>query len=206
MFRSLRALDWRVLVAMPVLSVLLGVANNFRVPEAQRALWSGVPPKGDPTEDVMPSVERGAWTSDFVAATNAAATAHIPVVVVVMREQCKYCTLLHEALKDEAVASWQKKRNWYFVKVMREHDRQATRFVATTPNKLRAAPCVGVYWTHADGKQTMRNFTARQGEMGVPKEESLALEWMHAVEAAIKRRVIKRVRIAPNQTVDGKKR
>ena len=37
----LRGLDWRVLLAVPVLAVLLGVANNLRVSEGQRVRWSG---------------------------------------------------------------------------------------------------------------------------------------------------------------------
>ena len=37
----LRSLDWRVLFAVPVLAVLLGVANNLRVSEDQRVRWSG---------------------------------------------------------------------------------------------------------------------------------------------------------------------
>ena len=37
----LRSLDWRVLFAVPALSVLLGIANNLRVPEDRRVVWSG---------------------------------------------------------------------------------------------------------------------------------------------------------------------
>ena len=37
----LRGFDWRVLLAVPVLSVLLGIANNLRVPEDKRVRWSG---------------------------------------------------------------------------------------------------------------------------------------------------------------------
>ena len=39
----LRGFDWRVLLAVPVLSVLLGVVNNLRVPEDKRVRWSGEP-------------------------------------------------------------------------------------------------------------------------------------------------------------------
>ena len=39
----LRGFDWRVLLAVPALSVLLGIANNLRVPESRRVRWSGAP-------------------------------------------------------------------------------------------------------------------------------------------------------------------
>ena len=40
----LRSLDWRVLFAVPALSVLLGVANNLRLPEGRQVRWSGERP------------------------------------------------------------------------------------------------------------------------------------------------------------------
>ena len=39
------------------------------------------------------------------------------------------------------------------------------------------------YWTRTDGTHVMRNFSGLPGQMGVPAEQSLKQEWMHAVEA-----------------------
>lgn len=180
----LRSLDWRVLFAVPVLSVLLGVANNLRVSEDQRVRWSGER-LADASPETARGARRGAWTSDFDAATNAAAAAHLPVAVVVTQRGCPYCARLHKALKGVAVRSWQKERGWYFVLAARESNPQVTDFVVSTPVTNTVAPYVGVYWTRADGTQTLKNFPGRPGEMGVRKEKSLALEWMRAVEASV---------------------
>ena len=183
-WKFLRSLDWRVLFAVPVLAVLLGVANNLRVSEDQRVRWSGERlEEGSP--ETARGARRGAWTSDFDAATNAAAAAHLPVVVAVTQRGCPYCARLHKALKGVAVRSWQKERGWYFVSVARESNPQATDFVVSTPVTNTVAPYVGGYWTRADGTQTLKNFPGRPGQMGVRKEKSLALEWMRAVEAAL---------------------
>ena len=75
----LRSLDWRVLFAVPVLSVLLGVVNNLRTPEDQRVRWSGERPTI--TIEAEDEVDIGMWTTDFVTATNEAVAAHLPVVL-----------------------------------------------------------------------------------------------------------------------------
>ena len=80
----LRSLDWRVLLALPVFSLLLGVANNLRVPKEQQVRWSGERPTIAIEEEVETDANRGVWTTDFVAATNAAESAHLPVVVFVL--------------------------------------------------------------------------------------------------------------------------
>lgn len=181
----LRSLDWRVLLAVPVLSVLLGVLNNLRVSEDQRVRWSGERVKDVAVKTDAVGAKRGVWTADFTAATNAAAAAHVPVVVVVTQQGCQYCARLHKALDSVAVKTWQKKRGWYFVLVDRDKRPDAYEFVLTTPTKLTAAPYVGVYWTRADGTQAMRNFPGRAGRMEVFKDKTLALEWMRAVEASV---------------------
>ena len=66
----LRSLDWRVLFAVPVLSVLLGVANNLRVPEERQVRWPGERPTV--VIEAEADANRGVWTTDFMAATNAA--------------------------------------------------------------------------------------------------------------------------------------
>lgn len=181
----LRGLNWYVLFAVPVLSVLLGVANNWRVSEDQRVRWSG-----EPIQDVVVAADetgaqRGMWTSDFDVATNAAASAHVPVVVVVTQKGCQYCSRLHQALDGPAVRDWQKARGWYFVLAEREKRPDVADFVVSTPVTNTVAPYVGVYWTRTDGTQVMRNFPGRQGQMGVKKEKTLALEWIRAVEFSV---------------------
>ena len=181
----LRSLDWRVLFAVPVLSVLLGVANNLRVSEDLRVRWSGKRLDYEQSGIMKSGARRGAWTIDFDAATNAAAAAHLPVVVAVTQKGCPYCARLHKVLKGVAVRSWQKERGWYFVLVARENNPQVADFVVSTPVTNTIAPYLGVYWTRADGTQAMKNFPGRPGLMGVQKEKTLALEWMRAVEAAV---------------------
>ncbi|MBO7686202.1 MAG: hypothetical protein J6V72_07465 [Kiritimatiellae bacterium] len=184
-WKFLRGLDWRVLLAVPVLSVLLGVANNLRVPVDQRVRWSGEPIKDVAVEADAVGAQRGAWTSDFDAATNAAQSAHVPVVVVVTQKGCQYCSRLHQALNGPAVKDWQKARGWYFVLTEREKRPDVADFVVSTPVTNTVAPYVGVYWTRADGTQAMRNFPGRQGMMGVKKQKELAQEWILAVEGAV---------------------
>ena len=184
--KCLSSLDWRVLFALPVLSVLLGVVNNLRVPEDQQVRWSG-----ERVDDVSvkelaaPDVKRGVWTSDFQAATNAAITAHIPVVVVVTQKKCDYCARLHKALDDEYVKSWQKERDWYFVLADKDDTPEAAELTGKTPTRLKLGPYGGVYWTRADGTRAMRNFPCRQGMMGVQTDDLLAREWIRAVEASV---------------------
>ena len=181
----LRGLNWYVLFAVPVLSVLLGVLNNLRVPVDQRVRWSGAPIQDVAVAASAVGAQPGAWTSDFDAATNAALAAHVPLVVVVTQKGCAYCARLHKALNGPAVKDWQKARGWYFVLAEREKRPDIADFVVSTPVTNTVAPYVGVYWTRADGTQAMRNFPGRQGSMGVKKQKELAQEWILAVESAV---------------------
>ena len=177
----LRSLDWRVLFAVPVLSVLLGVVNNLRTPEDQRVRWSGERPTI--TIEAEDEVDIGMWTTDFVTATNEAVAAHLPVVVVVLMKGCPACARLHREILAEDVKAWQKKLGWYFVMVASDENHDALTYVMNTPVRNTKAPYVGVYWTRADGTRVVRNFSGLPGQMGVPEERSLKQEWMHAVEA-----------------------
>lgn len=179
----LRSLDWRVLIAVPVLSLLLGVANNLRVPEGQQVRWSGERPTV--VIEAEADANRGVWTTDFVAATNAAEAAHLPVVVFVLLPECPFCISFHEQVLRDEVKEWQKKLGWYFVLTSSDKAPDALNFVKNTPIRNRKPPYVGVYWTRPDGTRAMRNFTVKTGSMGVPPESSLVREWMHAVEASV---------------------
>lgn len=183
--KFLRSLDWRVLFAVPTLSVLFGIANNLRVPESQRVTWSGELMDVAPLEAASPDVKRGAWTSDFVAATNAAEAAHLPVVVVVMLPGCPSCMRFRKEAQREKVKAWQKNLDWYFVLVSSEESPEALSYVKNTPDRNTTPPYVGVYWKRDDGVRVMRNFPARSKLMGVPDEQYLIVEWMHAVEASV---------------------
>ena len=185
-WKFLRSFDWRVLLALPVLSVLLGVANSLRVPEDQQVRWSGERAEEVKIEEVTTAeVTPGMWTSDFVAATNAAEAAHLPVVVYALLPGCPYCIHFYQQVQSEEVKAWQKKLGWYFVLTSSEKTPEALALVKTKPVRNKKPPYVGVYWTRADGTCAMRNFTAKSGHMGVPAEPSLAREWMHAVEASV---------------------
>ena len=181
----LRGLDWRVLFAVPVLSVLLGVANNMRVSEEQRVRWPGVRSEKALDEIATQDVKRGVWTSNFDTATNLAASAHVPVVIVVTSSGCGHCSRLHNVLTGRAVKTWQKERGWYFVLVDQTECARALELTSNTPSVNKSAPFVGVYWMRADGTKAMRNFTGRQGKMGVKRENLLELEWMLAVESSV---------------------
>lgn len=179
----MRALDWQVLFSMPVLAALLGIANNLRVSDVHRVHWSGEFPAivGEPERDV----ERGVWTTNFVAATNAAAMAHLPVVMVALLSGCPSCVRFHKAIQDGEIKAWQKKLGWYFVMSTSSEAPEALSFVKSTPVRNKTAPYVGVYWIRSDGMRVARNFSAKSGKMGVATERSLAMEWMHAVEASV---------------------
>lgn len=182
-WKFLHSLDWRVLIAVPVLSLLLGVANNLRVPEGRQVRWSGERPTV--VIEAEADANRGVWTSDFVAATNAAEAAHLPVVVFVLLPECPFCISFHEQVLRDEVKEWQKKLGWYFVLTSSDKAPDALNFVKNTPIRNRKPPYVGVYWTRLDGTRAMRNFTVKTGSMGVPPESSLVREWMHAVEASV---------------------
>lgn len=219
----LHKLDWRVLFAVPVLSVLLGVVNNLRVAEDRRVIWSGdrltitevagAEDRGTTLSEEHPTitqvaeaenrgmtlsgerptitevagadVERGAWTTNFVAATNAAAAARLPVVVIALLPGCPSCVRLHQAIQREEIKAWQKNLGWYFVMITSSGASEALTFVKNIPVHNRKPPYVGVYWRRADGMCVMRNFSAKSGLMGIPAESSLGQEWMHAVEASV---------------------
>ena len=180
--KLLRSLDWRVLLAVPALSVLLGIINNLRMPEDRRVAWSG---KFKTVEVAATAdVQRGTWTTDFAAATNAAEKAHLPVVAVATYPTCSLCKQLHKELQSEEIKRWQQKLGWYFVKVSSDEAPEALKFVRNTPVHIVTPPYVWAYWRRADGTRVMRNFSAASGDMGIPTEPSLGLEWMHAVEAS----------------------
>ena len=201
----LRGLDWRVLFLLPALAVLLGITNNLRVSPDLRVRWSGKRPAlatetevtGEDAWSERPmehhesasaaetDVERGVWTSNFVAATNAAEAAHLPVVVAALLPKCPTCVRFHSAIDNEEIKAWQKKLGWYFVMSTSSEDTEALDFVRSTPIRNKKSPYVGVYWLRPDGRRTMRNFSAKSGQMGVPAESSLAQEWMHAIEASV---------------------
>lgn len=201
----LRGLDWRVLFALPALAVLLGIANNLRVTPDLRVRWSGERPTivneaeatGGDTGSSSPEehteaasktatdVERGTWTSNFVAATNAAEAAHLPVVVAALLPGCPACVRFHGALDNEEVKAWQKKLGWYFVMSTSSKHNKTLEFARSTPIRNKTPPYVGVYWLCPDGRRTMRNFSAKSGQMGIPEENSLVQEWMHAIEASV---------------------
>lgn len=201
----LRGLDWRVLFLLPALAVLLGIANNLRVSPDLRVRWSGERPAivneaeatGGDTESAKPMerpenasetepiVERGVWTSNFVAATNAAEAAHLPVVVAALLPGCPSCVRFHNAIDNEEVKAWQKKLGWYFVMSTSSEDKEILKFVKSTPARNKTPPYVGVYWLRPDGWRTMRNFSAKSGQMGIPEENSLVQEWTHAIEASV---------------------
>ena len=201
----LRSLDWRVLFSLPALAVVLGIANNLRVASDLRVRWSGERPAivneaeatdGDvgfarPMEHhenasvAETVVERGVWTSNFVAATNAAEAAHLPVVVAALLPGCPACVRFHSAVDNEEVKAWQKKLGWYFVMSTSSADKETLKFVRSTPIRNKMPPYVGVYWLRPDGRRTARNFSAKSGQMGVPEESSLVQEWMHAIEASL---------------------
>ena len=182
-WKFLRSLDWRVLFTVPVLSLLLGVANNLRVPEGLQVRWSGERPTV--VVEAEADAKRGVWTTDFVAATNAAEVAHLPVVVFVLLPECPFCIRFHEEVQCDEVKEWQQKLGWYFVMTTSDVAPDALNFVKNTPVRNRKPPYVGVYWTRPDGTCAMRNFTVKSGSMGVPPEPSLVREWMHAVEASV---------------------
>ena len=201
----LRSLDWRVLFLLPALAVLLGIANNLRVSPDLRVRWSGKRPAivdkteatGGNTGSAKPMerpkdasgaetvVERGVWTSNFVAATNAAEVAHLPVVVAALLPGCPSCMRFHSAIDNEEVKAWQKKLGWYFVMSTSYEDKETIDFVRSTPIRNKTPPYVGVYWLRPDGRRTMRNFSAKSSLMGIPEENSLVQEWMHAIEASV---------------------
>jgi len=99
--------------------------------------------------------------------------------------ECPLCVRFHNAIDNEEVKAWQKKLGWYFVMSSSTGDKETLDFVRSTPIPNNKPPYVGVYWLRQDGRRTMRNFSARAGQMGVPAESSLAQEWMHAVEASV---------------------
>jgi len=179
----LRSLDWRVLFAVPALSVLLGIANNLRVPEGRRVVWSGEFQTAAEATDA--NAERGRWTTNFTAATNAAEAAHLPVVVVATYPTCSHCIRFHKEIQNAEVKRWQQKLGWYFVMVSSDEAPDVLNFVRNTPVPIDSPPYVWTYWRRADGRRVTRNFSALSGGMGLPVESSLGLEWMHAVEASV---------------------
>ena len=202
--KFLRGLDWRVLLSIPALAITLGVANNLRIPQDLRVNWSGkraeaaieADTTGPDAESAGPvesaalasparkDAKPGEWTTNFAAATNAAEAAHLPVVVVAVTPGCPYCVRFHHAIDNEEVRSWQKKLGWYFVMSTSSDAKETIDFVKSTPVRNKTPPYAGVYWLRPDGTRALRNFPAKSGEMGIPMENSLAQEWMHAVEAS----------------------
>jgi len=181
----LKGLDWRVLFAVPVLSLALGVANNMRVSGDRRVIWSGqLPVKGELVES---EVQRGVWTTDFAAATNAAEAAHLPVVVVALLPRCPSCRRFHQELQngEAEISAWQKRLGWYFVMLSYEDDPEAYHYVKSTPVPNEMPPCVWVDWCRADGRRVRRSFSAASRHMGIPEEPAMSREWMHAVEASV---------------------
>ena len=106
----------------------------------------------------------------------------MPVVVVALLPGCPYCVRFHRTIDNEEVKAWQKKLGLYFVM---STSREPVKFVKSTPIRNKTPPYVGVYWLRPDGRRTMRNFSAKPGQMGIPEENSLVQDWMHAIEASV---------------------
>jgi len=132
----------------------------------------------------------GEWNADFPAVLEKANREHRPMLLVHTSEGCPLCARLNQALDGEAFSQWQQDRKLLMTYVRTSGVdavyRRTKDFITSVCGKSPGPPYVCIYWPKADGTTNCVAFAGRRGEMGTERKELFSVEFMTAVDQAIK--------------------
>lgn len=132
----------------------------------------------------------GEWNADFSAVLERSNREHRPMLLVHTSEGCPLCARLNQALDGEVFSQWQKDRKLLMAYVRtRGVDaiyRRTKNFINSVCGKSPGPPYVCVYWPKSDGTTNSVAFAGRRGEMGTERKELFSVEFVTAVDLAIK--------------------
>lgn len=133
----------------------------------------------------------GEWNASLSAVLEVAKREHQPMLLVLSSQGCPLCTRLNQAIDSEAFAQWQRDRKLLMAYVrtsglgiVYKQTRDFIKSVVT--GDPPGAPPVCIYWPKADGTTNCVAFAGRRGEMGVERKDLLSVEFMTAVDQALK--------------------
>ena len=132
----------------------------------------------------------GEWNADFPAVLEAANREHRPMLLVHVSQGCPLCVRLNQAIDGEAFARWQQDRKLLMAYVRTSGldavYRRTQTFIKSVSGGLPGFPYVCVYWPKADGTTNSVAFAGRRGEMGTERKELFSVEFMTAVDMALR--------------------
>lgn len=133
----------------------------------------------------------GEWNASLSAVLEMANREHRPMLLVLSSQGCPLCTRLNQAIDGEAFAQWQRDRKLLMAYVRTSGldaiYKQTRAFIkSVVAGDSPGSPAVCVYWPKADGTTNCVAFAGRRGEMGVERKELFSVEFMTAVDQALK--------------------
>ena len=132
----------------------------------------------------------GVWNDDLPAVLEMARKEHRPVLLVHTSQGCPLCARLNQAIDGEAFSQWQNKRKLLMAYVrtsgLGTFYKQTRNLIKSIAGELPGFPTVCVYWPKADGTTNCVAFAGRRGEMGAERNPLFSVEFMMAVDLALK--------------------
>lgn len=133
----------------------------------------------------------GEWNASLSAVLETANREHRPMLLVLSSQGCPLCARLNQAIDGEAFAQWQRDRKLLMAYVRTSgldaaYKQTRTFIKSVVAGDSPGSPAVCVYWPKADGTTNVVAFAGRRGEMGVERKELFSVEFMTAVDQALK--------------------
>lgn len=136
------------------------------------------------------AVVQGEWNANFAAVLEAARQEHRPMLLVHTSEGCPMCARLNQAIDGEAFYRWQLDRKLLMAYVKTDgtdSDREKVNaFIKSVGGELSGYPYVCVYWPRQDGSTNGVAFVGRRGQMGGGRKDLFSVEFMTAIDQALK--------------------
>ena len=136
-------------------------------------------------------IRPGEWNSDLEGVRAKAEREQLPMVLMLVGEDCRYCARLEKCISGEAFRLWREDRA-PLMAFVRAHSplfsSGATNvlynFAHEIKKNFKGFPHIYVYWPH--GSVTNRvSFSGRHGVMGGQKHRLLIMELMSALDSAL---------------------
>ena len=133
----------------------------------------------------------GEWNANFPSVLEAANREHRPLLLVLSSQGCPLCARLNQAMDGEAFSQWQRDRKLLMAYVRTSGldavYKQTRNFIKSVgTGDFPGSPAVCVYWPKADGTTNCVAFAGRRGEMGTERKELFSVEFMMALDQALK--------------------
>ena len=136
------------------------------------------------------AVVQGEWNANFSAVLDMARREHRPMLLIHTSEGCPMCARLNHAIGGEAFYQWQRDRKLLMAYVRTSgtdvEREKVNGFIKSVSGELSGYPYVCVYWPKPDGTTNGVAFVGRRGEMGVERKDLFSVEFMTALDQALK--------------------